>query len=211
MDQSFTCSGCNRTFTLSEATRAKFPNWTPKQCMDCRGASGSRNGRPATPATRGKPTAPDANGGIGPQSGIFTDGSCQGNPGPGGWGVVFVRDAGVVTERHGFDPATTNNRMELTAVIEGFLLAPADEEIALYTDSNLVVNTVTKWAAEWEKRGWRRKEGPVKNLDLVQRVYALSKERANVRIEWVPGHSGYTWNERADELSTTYARAGGAS
>jgi ribonuclease HI len=122
-----------------------------------------------------------------------------------------VRDATVITEKFGFDPATTNNRMELLAVIEGLKLAPADEEIALYTDSNLVVNTLTKWAAGWEKRGWQRREGPVKNLDLVQEAYALSKERPNVRIEWVPGHSGYTWNERADVLSTSHLRVGEAS
>jgi ribonuclease HI len=205
MDLSFTCADCNKAFSISESARAKYPNWTPKQCMDCRGKGGTSK---ATRPGRGKPVAPASADGLGPQSGIFTDGSCQGNPGPGGWGVVWVSDGEVIAERHGFDPATTNNRMELTGVIEGLLMAPTDEPITLFTDSNLVVNTITKWAAGWEKLGWKRREGPVKNLDLVQRAYALSKERPNVKIEWVPGHSGYTWNERADVLSTEHLRAG---
>lgn len=173
--------------------------------MDCRGKGGTSK---ASRAGRSKPVAPASADGRGPQTGIFTDGSCQGNPGPGGWGVVWVQDGDVVAERHGSDPATTNNRMELTGVIEGLLMAPTDEPITLFTDSNLVVNTLTKWAAGWEKLGWKRREGPVKNLDLVQRAYELSKERPNVKIEWVPGHSGYTWNERADALSTEHLRAG---
>ncbi len=213
MDYAFTCSDCGKSFSLSESTRAKYPNWTPRQCTDCRGTvrSGARAKSPAVAAAsaRAKPVAPSFAGG-GPQTGIFTDGSCQGNPGPGGWGVVYVRDGQVIAERHGSDPATTNNRMELTACIEGLLIAPEDERISLFTDSNLVVNTLTKWAAGWEKRGWVRREGPVKNLDLVQKAYALVVARPNVRIEWVPGHSGYTWNERADELSTAHLRVGDA-
>ncbi len=95
--------------------------------------------------------------------------------------------------------------MELTGVIEGLKLAGSGP-VALFTDSNLVVNTLTKWAKGWEAKGWKRPQGPVANLDLVQEAWALFKERPNVSIEWVPGHSGYTWNEYADQLSTAYAR-----
>src|SRR5690606_29411009 len=101
---------------------------------------------------------------------------------------------------------TTNNRMELTAMIEGLsMLAPEDTD-TVYSDSSLVVNTLTKWAEGWEKRGWKRKEGPVKNLDLVQRAYELAKERPNVRIEWIRAHDGSLWNEYADALATAYLR-----
>lgn len=144
---------------------------------------------------------------AGPDTGIFTDGSCQGNPGPGGWGAVYVRAGSVVEERHGFEPSTTNNRMELTAIINGLEMAPPAEAITVYSDSQLVVNTLTRWAAGWEARGWKRKEGEVKNLDLVQRAWALAKERPLARIEWIRAHDGSRWNEYADALSTAHLRA----
>lgn len=140
----------------------------------------------------------------GPQTGVFTDGSCQGNPGPGGWGAVYVRDGKILEERHGFDPQTTNNRMELTAMIEGLSMVGPGEEIDVYSDSQLVVNTLTKWAASWEKRGWKRKGGPVMNLDLVQRAYALLKERPHARVKWIRAHDGSRWNEYADALATAH-------
>jgi ribonuclease HI len=143
---------------------------------------------------------------AGPQTGIFTDGSCQGNPGPGGWGAVRVIDGAVVDQRHGSEPMTTNNRMELTAMIAGLELAPASEAVDIYSDSSLVVQTLTQWAAGWEKRGWRRKEGEVKNLDLVQRAYALVQERPLARIHWIKAHDGSRWNEYADALSTAHLR-----
>ncbi|MBI5947221.1 MAG: ribonuclease HI [Chloroflexi bacterium] len=142
----------------------------------------------------------------GPQTGVFTDGSCQGNPGPGGWGAVYVRDGKVVAQEHGFDPATTNNRMELTAMIRGLaMLAPGDST-DVYSDSALVVNTLTKWAAGWEKAGWKRREGAVKNLDLVQEAYALARARPLARIQWLRAHDGSRWNEYADALSTAHLR-----
>lgn len=85
------------------------------------------------------------------------------------------------------------------------MLTPADE-VTLYSDSQLVVNTLTKWAAAWEARGWRRREGEVKNLDLVQEAYALLRERPHVRIQWVRAHDGTRWNEYADSLATAYLR-----
>ena len=142
----------------------------------------------------------------GPSSGVFTDGSCSGNPGPGGWGAVRVRDGEVLAERYGADPQTTNNRMELEAMIAGLELIDPSEAEDVYSDSNLVVQTLNEWAAGWARRGWKRKTGPVKNLDLVQRAYALSQERPRVRIRWIRAHDGARWNEYADALATAYLR-----
>ena len=114
----------------------------------------------------------------GPASGVFTDGSCSGNPGPGGWGVVRVRDGRVVAEQHGYDPATTNNRMEFEAMIAGLEMIDTSEAETIYSDSRLVVQTINEWAAGWARRGWKRRTGPVKNLDLVQRAYALAPRAA---------------------------------
>ena len=143
---------------------------------------------------------------AGPTSGIFTDGSCSGNPGPGGWGAVRVSGGEIVTERYGHDPHTTNNRMELTALCEGLAMLDPDEEADVYSDSRLAVDTVTRWARGWERRGWRRKDGPVKNLDLVQRAYQLAAERRGARIRWIRAHDGSLWNEYADALATAYLR-----
>lgn len=143
---------------------------------------------------------------AGPETGIFTDGSCQGNPGPGGWGAVHVRSGEVMEQRHGFEAMTTNNRMELTAMIAGLEMAGVDERITVYSDSRLVVETLTSWAKGWEARGWKRKEGDVKNLDLVQQAYALAKERPLATITWIRAHDGSRWNEYADALSTAHLR-----
>ena len=145
---------------------------------------------------------------AGPSSGVFTDGSCSGNPGPGGWGAVHVVEQRIVAERWGAEPDTTNNRMEFTALIEGLLLLGASAELDLYTDSQLVVNTLTRWAPDWARMGWRRKTGPVKNLDLVQRAYQLVRERPGVRLRWIRAHDGSRWNEYADALATSYLRDG---
>ncbi len=155
----------------------------------------------------GKTSAGSGNGGEqDPQTGIFTDGSCQGNPGPGGWGVVFVRDGKVVAERRGFEPQTTNNRMEWTAMIAGLEMAPADEPVTVYSDSQLVVRTLNEWAKGWEARGWKRKDGPVTNLDLVQQAWALKQQRPLVKVEWVRGHAASQWNAYADQLATAHLR-----
>lgn len=226
----FTCERCGTTFTLAAATLARFPGWTPRLCTKCRaetgasasgGAGGSRRGAGRSSAPR---DARGSGGGStrgvvhtvaqvleryegGPQSGVFTDGSCSGNPGPGGWGAVRVLDGGVVAERYGHADDTTNNRMELTAIAEGLLLVHPDEAVDLYTDSRLVVQTLTQWAAGWERRGWKRSEGEVANLELVQRAYALARERPKARIQWIRSHDGSKWNEYADALATAYLRA----
>jgi len=143
----------------------------------------------------------------GPQTGVFTDGASEGNPGPGGWGAVLVVDGQVVAEQHGSEPHTTNNRMELTAMIAGLEMLPADTEVDVYTDSQLVVNILTQWAEGWQAKGWKKKSpGPIANLELVQRAYQLTKDKPKARIRWIKAHSGNRWNEYADALATAYRR-----
>ncbi len=142
----------------------------------------------------------------GPKSGLFTDGSCDNNPGPGGWGLVWVEDDQVLEERFGEAPDTTNNRMELQALIEAYKLLPEDVDVSVYSDSQLCVNTVNQWAAGWEKRGWRRKSGPIANLELVKRLYALAGTHPNVVLQWIKAHDGSKWNEYADALASAYMR-----
>jgi ribonuclease HI len=146
----------------------------------------------------------------GPKSGVFTDGSCEGNPGPGGWGAVWVEDDRIVEERGGSDPDTTNNRMELAAMIAGLLMLPDDSKTTLYSDSNLCVQTVNQWAAGWERRGWRRKSGPIANLDLVKELWTLAQTHPDVEIRWIKAHDGSRWNEYADALATEQVWRGGA-
>jgi ribonuclease HI len=212
-DATFVCGSCGVEFSLPAQVVAKYPNWTPGTCMDCRNAKEPSKRSPGAARGRSVTRALDLTTAQvlerftdGPRSGIFTDGSCQTNPGPGGWGAVFVRDGEVVAQRFGADPATTNNRMELTAMIEGLLLAPPAHLVDIYSDSQLVVNTLTAWAKGWEARGWKRKEGEVMNLDLVQRAYALALERPNARIQWIRAHDGSRWNEYADALASAYQR-----
>ncbi len=142
----------------------------------------------------------------GPQTGVFTDGSCEGNPGPGGWGFVHVEDGEILARDHGFDADTTNNRMELQALIEAYRSLPGDAKLTIYSDSRLCVDTINQWAAGWEKRGWRRKGGPVKNLELVKQLYALSKEHRGVELRWIRAHDGSLWNEYVDALASSYMR-----
>ncbi len=143
---------------------------------------------------------------AGPKTGVFTDGSCEGNPGPGGWGFVWVEDDRIVAEQSGRDPATTNNRMELTALIQAYRALPEDAVITVHSDSQLCVKTVNEWAAGWEKRGWRRKSGPIANLELVKELYALAAARPGVKLRWIKAHDGSRWNEYADALASAYLR-----
>lgn len=138
---------------------------------------------------------------AGPETGVFTDGGSVPNPGPGGWGAVYVVQGAVVAEAHGHDPDTTNNRMELTALLAGVDLVPVGSPATLYSDSNLAVRTVNEWAAGWERRGWRRKTGPVENLDLVRPLFETMRSRPELTLAWVPGHAGYRWNEYAHALA----------
>ena len=143
----------------------------------------------------------------GPDSGVFTDGGSSPNPGPGGWGVVHVQRGEIVVQRHGHDPDTTNNRMELTALIQAFKLIPSDQAIDIYSDSNLCVQTINQWAAGWEKSGWKRKSGPIANLDLVQELWSLAQQRPKAKLQWVKAHNGWLWNEYADSLANAWNRS----
>lgn len=144
---------------------------------------------------------------AGPQTGVFTDGSARPNPGPGGWGVVYVQDGKIIHQDHGHEPDTTNNRMELTALIRGYEFLPNDAELEVFTDSELCVNTINTWAAGWEKNGWRRKSGPIANIELVKHLYQLQREHPRVKLKWIKAHNGWLWNEYADSLSTAWSRA----
>jgi ribonuclease HI len=131
---------------------------------------------------------------------IYTDGACKGNPGPGGWGA-WLRWGGHEKELFGGDPATTNNRMELTAVIESLALLNRHTPVAVYTDSEYVKNGITTWIHGWKKRGWKTADNkPVKNIDLWQKLDALVASH-EVQWHWVRGHAGDPGNERADALA----------
>jgi ribonuclease HI len=143
----------------------------------------------------------------GPKTGVFTDGATEGNPGPGGWGAVHVVDDRIIEQAHGAESPTTNNRMELTAMINGLRMLPLDSDAVVYTDSQLIVNIVSKWADGWKARGWTKKSsGPIANLELVKEAHLLYEQRPAVRLEWIKAHSGYRWNEYADALATAYRR-----
>ena len=131
---------------------------------------------------------------------IYTDGACKGNPGPGGWGA-WLSSGGHDKELFGGEPQTTNNRMELTAVIEALAALKRSSEITLYTDSEYVRKGITEWIIGWKKRGWKTADGkPVKNMDLWQRLDAL-RALHQVHWRWVKGHAGDPGNERADQLA----------
>ena len=131
---------------------------------------------------------------------VYTDGACKGNPGPGGWGAL-LRWKGHEKELFGGERDTTNNRMELTAVIQALSALKSRCEVAVYTDSVYVKNGITKWIHGWKQRGWRTADKkPVKNVELWQRLEALAAQH-DVQWHWVRGHDGDPGNERADALA----------
>jgi len=131
---------------------------------------------------------------------IFTDGACSGNPGPGGWGAV-LRFRDVERELSGFEPGTTNNRMELMAAIVALETLKRPCRVRLHTDSRYVMDGITRWLPDWKRRQWRTADKkPVKNVDLWQRLEA-ALERHDVHWLWVRGHAGHPENERADALA----------
>ena len=133
---------------------------------------------------------------------IHTDGACSGNPGPGGWGAV-LRYNGAVRELSGGEADTTNNRMELTAVIEGLAALKRPCTVALYLDSEYVRKGITEWIHGWKAKGWKTaSRQPVKNADLWQRLDALVHQGTHkIEWHWVRGHAGHPGNERADRLA----------
>ena len=131
---------------------------------------------------------------------IYADGACKGNPGPGGWGVL-LRAGGREKEMHGGEPQTTNNRMELTAVIEGLLVLERGSSVRVYTDSQYVQKGISEWIHSWKRRGWLTADKkPVKNMDLWQRLDEVAQQH-RVSWHWVKGHAGHPENERADALA----------
>lgn len=210
----FECSVCGDSFSVPQAAIDKYPGWVPKYCRahspqksgaKKKAGGGARRGGSAreenltTDEVLAKYTG-------GPQDGVFTDGSASPNPGPGGWGAVWVENGAVVREVNGREGHTTNNRMELTALIEAFKMLPEDAAVTLFTDSRLCVDTITKWAPNWEKKGWTKKGGEIKNLELVQELYALYHAHPDCALEWIAAHSGHRWNEYADALATAWMR-----
>lgn len=137
---------------------------------------------------------------------IHTDGACSGNPGPGGWGAL-LRCRGVEKELSGGEKETTNNRMELTAVISALAALKTSCDISLYTDSKYVMDGITRWLPNWKKNGWKtsNKKSPVKNVDLWQRLDELAGGH-EIRWIWVKGHAGHAENERVDELARNAIR-----
>ena len=131
---------------------------------------------------------------------IYTDGACRGNPGPGGWGALLIyKDADKAI--YGGEIDTTNNRMEMTAIIEALKIVKMDCNITLYTDSKYVMDGITKWLSNWKKKGWlTSNKKPVKNKDLWQ-ILEESISKHNIEWQWVKGHAGIPGNEKADELA----------
>ena len=131
---------------------------------------------------------------------LYTDGACKGNPGPGGWGAL-LRYGEVEKELYGAEPQTTNNRMELQAVISGLEALTRPSQVLVTTDSQYVKNGITQWIHNWRKNGWKTAgRKPVKNADLWQQLHD-AVARHQVTWEWVRGHTGHPENERADDLA----------
>jgi ribonuclease HI len=131
---------------------------------------------------------------------VYADGACRGNPGPGGWGVL-LRQGGRERELHGGEAATTNNRMELTAVIRALEALAPGARVRVYTDSQYVQKGISQWIHDWKRRGWRTADKkPVKNVDLWMRLDEAARAH-EVEWHWVRGHAGHPENERADALA----------
>ena len=135
------------------------------------------------------------------QVALYTDGACSGNPGPGGWGAI-LRYGEHERELSGGEEQTTNNRMELTAVIEGLSVLKEPCSVDITTDSRYVADAVLKgWLANWQRNGWRNaQKNPVPNRDLWERLISLLRQH-EVQFHWVRGHNGHPFNERCDKLA----------
>jgi len=141
---------------------------------------------------------------------LFADGACLGNPGPGGWGLLLrVQTSSGPQEKEasGADPDTTNNRMELMAVIQGLETLTRPCAVRLVSDSQYVLKGLTEWMPGWKRKGWKKADGqPVMNVDLWQRLDAAAKPH-RIKTEWVKGHAGHPENERVDRLANDAARS----
>ncbi|MDZ8240229.1 MAG: ribonuclease HI [Nostoc sp. ChiQUE01a] len=138
---------------------------------------------------------------------IYTDGACTGNPGPGGWGVVVYFSDGSIHEMGDASPHTTNNKMEMQAAIAALQFLQTSQQaqpITLYTDSEYLINCLTKWVKGWKNKGWKKSDGkPVQNQDLLETLDQLNSPQ--VKWQYVKGHSGNIGNERCDAIARTYA------
>lgn len=132
----------------------------------------------------------------------YTDGGCRGNPGPGGWAFLLIEaDTHKALERAGGEARTTNNRMEMTAAIMALrAIKKTGTPITLYSDSQLLVKSATEWIPGWKAKGWRKKDGELKNVDLLQEIDRLAAMH-DITWKWVRGHAGNPGNERVDELT----------
>ncbi len=220
----FTCTVCAEPFNVPAAALEKFPGWQPKYCREHspnRKSGSTKAGKKpakkrAASKKRGSSASREENFTRaqvlekyteGPDTGVFTDGSSHPNPGPGGWGFVWVTNGEIQHEGHGAAAGeTTNNRMELTALIEAFRALPEDASVTVFSDSQLCVNTITQWAPKWEAAGWTRKSGPLKNLDLVKELLRLYRAHPGCSLQWMRAHDGSLWNEYADSLASAWRR-----
>jgi len=135
-----------------------------------------------------------------PQVTIFTDGACKGNPGPGGWGAILMSN-GHEKELYGYDPQTTNNRMEMMAAIAALEALKKPCDVSMNVDSQYVLQGMTEWIRGWKARGWKTADKkPVKNDDLWRRLDAACAPH-KIKWTWVKGHAGHEHNERADQLA----------
>lgn len=134
---------------------------------------------------------------------IYTDGACSGNPGKGGWGAI-LKYRGHIKELSGYDPDTTNNRMELMGAIKGLQALKKPCDVVLITDSRYVQQGINEWVNGWIARGWKTANNqPVKNVELWKMLVAERDRHTSIDWQWVKGHAGHPENERADELATS--------
>ena len=209
------CPVCGQSFEFPQPALNKYPGWTPKYCREH--SPNRKKSAAKTTKSRARPSSVTRDENLtieevltqyreGPATGVFTDGGSIPNPGPGGWGMVWVEKGEIRDQAHGHDPDTTNNRMELTALLAAFKALPEDAEIIVYTDSKLCLDTITKWAPGWERKGWKRKGDPLKNLDLIKELLALYRRHPGCKLEWIAAHNGYRWTEYADSLASAWRR-----
>ncbi|MCP3979688.1 MAG: ribonuclease HI [bacterium] len=211
----FECTVCEAGFDVPQESLDRFPGWEPKYCRTHSPTNKKKSKKKSASRRRGKSSGRDekltcaevlAKYTEGERDGVFTDGSAIPNPGPGGWGVVWVADGEIVAQGHGSEGDTTNNRMELQALIEAYKLLPEDAEVTVHSDSRLCVDTITKWAPNWERNGWKKKGGEIKNLARVQELLRLYRAHPHARLKWIEAHAGHRWNEFADCLAGAWQR-----
>lgn len=159
---------------------------------------------PARPPEPGE----QSDAGALPSVRLYTDGACSGNPGPGGWAFILRHEAsGKQIERSGGEPATTNNRMELMAIVMGLRALTRPARVRLVSDSEYALKGLGQWLEGWKRRGWKTAgKQPVKNQDLWEELDALAGGHS-VEFEWIRGHAGHAENERCDQLAVEAIRA----